>query len=534
MNRKVSIILFLFCWLYSQLAKADVKLNALFSSGMVVQQNTIIPVWGWADANEKITVKASWGEKAETITNNNGTWRANLKTPKAGGPFKIVVQGKNSLVLEDVLAGEVWLCTGQSNMDFEMYRFLKDAREAKYQPLVEEFRNEVATANDPWIRHIEVPQTTSLYKKRKNFKAHWRTATKEQIDTITATGYYFAKELRKYLNVPIGLVECSWGGTRIQPWISENAYLESSELKELYNLDIAGAKQLAAKMNTPGLVDAEYEKALKTWIEDGKKGRKPGKPTHPKDNKQIVSTLYNGMLATVIPYKIKGIIWYQGEGNSRFRSSLYGTYLETLITSWRKEWEQNDLPFYFTQLAAFKGNGTFEQSNGWATVSDQMRRTLKLHNTGMAVLCDIGESEDVHPHNKMDAGKRLSLWALRNEYGIEIRTVSGPLYSNSEIVQNKIVIEFTETGKGLIVGKKELTNDVVEVNQPLSWFEIAGDDGNWKPAKAQIISKTKIEVFSKKVKKPVHVRYAWSCDPQGVNLYNQEGLPAAVFTTEND
>jgi sialate O-acetylesterase len=254
-----------------QLLSAKVSLNSLFADHMVVQQKSNIPVWGWADPLEKVEVKASWGAKSETIASADGSWSLKLKTPKAGGPFQMEITGSNRIVLEDVLSGEVWLCAGQSNMDFALSKFTSDSREEKYQPLVEAIREEVKTANDPWLRHIEVHQSTSLNEQKSNFEGKWRSATAEQVGKITATGYFFAKELRKELNVPIGLVECAWGGTRIQPWISEEAYAADEDLKAFFDQNRAEAKILTAQMSKEGFVDTTYENQLKAWKADKKR-----------------------------------------------------------------------------------------------------------------------------------------------------------------------------------------------------------------------------------------------------------------------
>ncbi|WP_372772895.1 sialate O-acetylesterase [Mangrovibacterium sp.] len=513
-------------------AQSIVRPNALFSDGMVVQRNSTIPVWGWADPDEKITIETSWGEKAETVALADSSWRVSLKTPDAGGPFQITIAGENRLVINDVLSGEVWLCTGQSNMDFAMEKFLGDAREEKYQPLVEYFRNEVATANDPWLRHIEVPQTTSVYGQKKNFEGNWVSATPADIGKITATGYFFAKELREKLNVPVALVECSWGGTRIQPWLSEKVYQTDEGLKEYFEHSRYEIAEQVATMGDPeSYVDTSFQRRFDKWKESGQNTSRPYPIEHPLKNKQIPATLHNAMISAIVPYAIKGVLWYQGESNSHFLENEYEKYFKLLITSWREEWGLGDIPFYWTQLAGYEVPD--ERSDlGWAMVNDYLRRGLDLPNTGMAVLHDIGEAKDVHPHNKMDAGKRLSLWALKDCYGFDIPVVSGPLYKSSSVAGNKMVIEFLEVGSGLMVGKKELMADALLVDEPLKWFQICGPDGIWKNAEAKIIGTNQVEVFHPEVEHPQAVRYAWSSNPEGANLYNQSGLPAAVFTTQ--
>ncbi|WP_159023901.1 sialate O-acetylesterase [Formosa sp. L2A11] len=527
------------CWLllvvlflsFPQTVLADVKLHTIFSDHMVIQRETVIPIWGWADANEIITIETSWGASAQVITDTDGTWRADLETPEAGGPYKITVFSKNRIEINDVLSGDVWLCTGQSNMDFDMSKFIGDSREPQYQPLVEYIRNEVATANDDWIRHIEVPQSTSLYDKKTDFEDSWRAVNPDQIGKITATGYFFAKELRKHVNIPIGLLECSWGGTRVQPWISEATYLEDENMVDYFEASRQKSKVNIEKMEAEDYVDTAYQNKMKVWEANGKKGRAPRPTINPKNDMQLPATLHNSMISSIVPYKIKGAIWYQGESNALFMTDDYEYYLTAMINSWRTEWNQGDFPFYYAQLAGCE-RANDEADKGWASVNNQLRRTLKVPNTGMAVLYDIGEAKDIHPHNKMDAGKRLALWALQNDYNIKVDAVSGPLYESMTVKGKKVEVAFNEVGSGLMVGHKNLLDATVEVKEPLKWFEIKGADGRWKSAKAKIKSNNTIEVWGKGVKHPTAVRYAWSGYPEGANLYNKEGLPAAVFSTE--
>ncbi|GAF01979.1 sialate O-acetylesterase [Saccharicrinis fermentans] len=515
----------------SCLVNANVRLNALFSNGMVVQQKTKINVWGWADPQEKISLTASWGAKAEVVTASDSTWRLKIKTPKAGGPFKITISGHNTIVIDDVLAGEVWLCSGQSNMDFSLGKFLADAREKQYQPLVEYIREEVARAHDPWLRHIEVPQTASMHERKYNFSGNWRYVNMKQTAAISAIGYFYAKEIRKRLNVPVGIVECAWGGSRIQPWISKEAYGEDEEMNAYFEEETVCLNKLIEEMDSEHYMDTAYQRKLKEYRANKGTVRKPWPQEHPEKSKQTPASLYNGMVSAIVPYTIKGALWYQGESNSHYMEEQYEKYFTALINSWRKEWGQGDFPFYWVQLASYKVPD-HRSDMGWAMVNDHLRRTMKLPNTGMAVLHDIGEASDVHPHNKMDAGKRLALWALKKDYHQKVAAVSGPLYKRMKVIDNKVVVEFEHAESGLMVAKKNLLDEPMEIDEPLQWFEIAGENGVWKKAKARIISKNKIEMFNADITDPVKVRYAWSSNPQGANLYNREGLPAAIFSSE--
>jgi len=243
--------------------------------------------------------------------------------------------------------------------------------------------------------------------------------------------------------------------------------------------------------------------------------------------------LYNGMLSAVVPYAIKGAIWYQGESNAGYMTEHYEDYFSAMIRSWRKEWGRGDFPFYWAQLANFRDpNADPLEEDGWASICDQQRRTLKLPNTGMAVLIDIGEAKDIHPRNKPDVGKRLALWALAKDYGIDVPAYSGPLYKISEVKGSKILLRFSQVGSGLMVGSKNLMDDAVEIDEPLKRFQICGKNRAWQWADAMIVSKDTIEVSHPEIAEPVVVRYAWSSNPEGANLYNKEGLPASLFTTE--
>lgn len=524
-------LFFLTVILISHISRGDIRLHTLFADHMVVQQEIEIKVWGWADPNEEVSIEASWGESRRTVTNEDSTWSVMLKTPEAGGPFQIKFSGKNTIIIRDVLSGEVWLCSGQSNMDFAMSKFVNDARESKYQPLVEYVREEVATAYDPWLRHIEVPQAPSPFEKKKNFEGDWVTVNPAQTGQITAAGYFFARELRKKLDIPIGLIECSLGGTRIQPWVPESAYMQDPDMNAYFVSNRNKIKRIMDSVSVEDFEDVTFKRKFAEWQASDQSKSRPWPMQHPAKDKQVPSTLFNGMLTSVIPYHIKGVIWYQGESNSHFREEEYELYFRTLIESWRSAWGQGDFPFYWTQLANYKVPD-HRSDMGWAMVNDHMRRTLDLPNTGMAALHDIGEAKDVHPHNKMDAGVRLALWALSRDYGVDVSVVSGPLYKEIEIKKKKAIISFDYAGSGLIVGKKVLLEKTLPVDEDLKWFEISGKNGVWKPALAKIISDDKIEVSSAEVARPVNVRYGWSSNPVGANLYNNEGLPAAVFTTE--
>lgn len=511
---------------------ADVKLNNLFQDHMVIQRETQAPVWGWADPGEKVSVETGWGAKAETVAGSNGTWMVQLATPAAGGPYIITIAGKNRIELTDVLSGEVWFCSGQSNMEYELGWLLKEAREVQYQPAVEYLRNEVATAADSRLRQIKVPKKSSPFEVHKNFEGEWISVAPGSTEKFTATGYFFARELRRELNVPVGLILCAWGGTRVQPWLSEEAYLADPEMAEYFGESNDSLKRACNNWSEEKVL-RQYEAALKKWEDGGQEGKKPKKAGHPTNTNRHPACLFNGMVSAVIPYAIKGSIWYQGESNHDFMTAEYGNYFSTMISNWRELWGQGDFPFYFAQLAGFDNpDPAVSKFPGWADICDQQRRTLSLENTGMAVLLDIGEEKDIHPHNKMEVGRRLSLWALERDYGLELPAVSGPLYTDCQVKDGKVFVRFNTVGSGLMAGTFEGLGPVQATSEALKQFEIAGKDQVWKPAVAKIVAADLVEVSHPEMLNPVMVRYAWASNPAGANLYNVEGLPASVFTTE--
>lgn len=486
---------------------ADVRLSALFADNMVIQRETQTPVWGTADAGEKVTVAGSWGASATTSTDAAGKWIVKLKTPEAGGPHTLTIKGNNTVVIKNVLSGEVWFCSGQSNMAFELKRLAKTNNhrtENKYKPAAAHIKKEMETAQDGMLRQFAVKGNVSWQGQVETLSGQWVSSSPKTNPDFSGTAYFFGSELRRELDVPIGLILCAWGATRIEPWIPEEAYQQDKEMTAYYKNSMAVTEE---------------------QVEIMKKSKRAWAPLRP-------STIFNGIVHPVIPYAIKGMIWYQGEANAGHNPHRYGRNLRALISSWRAHWGQGDFPFYFAQLANYASPKA--SSDGWPTVQDQQRRTLQLKNTGMAVLSDIGEPRDVHPHNKMDVGKRLALWALKNDYKQNLSACSGPLYQSHTINGDKVIVKFDSTGSGLMSGEKPVMDATLETKDPLTYFEICGAGRQWKPAQAEISGNDTVTVSSPEVPKPTAVRYAWSKNPEGANLYNKEGLPASLFTTETE
>jgi sialate O-acetylesterase len=641
------MILSFLCLLCINQAIADVRLPKIFDSHMVLQRNKPIPVWGWADAGEKVTVELSGSgitKQSKTIkAGKDGKWILRLNAAEAGGPYQLVVKGKkNVLTLDDVLIGEVWICSGQSNMQWPV-------------SASDNAEEEIAAASYPLIRHFEVPREISLAPKDDLSKGEWKTATPENVGQFTAVGYFFGRELYKKLGIPIGLINTSWGGTIVETWISKEAMKSFNEFSDVVDampvsMDALGEKRkttltnainelqggipasgdvqswssasfdnsewktievpgnfdrkdfqyldgvvwfrrefilpdsltglsVALSLGTIDDVDATYVNGIKVGgtasktatgriyilepsqlhagknsiavrIEDfGGRGGFTGKPEDVKisrgayeqslagiwkyriesytNNNQFAgpndagTLLYNSMIAPLIPYAMQGAIWYQGESNAG-RAYQYRKSFPLMISDWRNRWKE-EFPFLFVQLASFNANnGDSKKGSSWAELREAQALTLQaLPRTGMAVIHDIGNPKNIHPTNKQDVGKRLSLQALKIAYGQNMLS-QGPQFQSMQKEGNKAILTFTDTGTGLIASGKY---------GYLQGFEIAGADKVFHWAKAEI-QNGKVVVWSDEVANPVAVHYGWADDNMEANLFNKEGLPAAPFRTD--
>ncbi len=496
----------------STFAVAEIKMPAFFSDKMVIQQETGANIWGNADANQE--VKVSFGGQVETTkSDKDGKWTVQLKGLKASakGAVMSIEAGKDKKQINDVLVGEVWIASGQSNMEWKMTG--SDNKAA------------IAKDNDDLLRVYVSGNTTSI-EESTDFAGTWKGTKPENTGSFTAVGYEFAKALREKLNVPVGVIECSWGGKPVQAFVSDEALKACPEAAVM----LAG-KAKAVQAYDPVKAKANYEKAMVSWKAavakwgDAKKGKKPRQPrlkNHPALSPNMPSAIYNGMIAPIVGYSARGAIWYQGESNARGeQATLYGELLECLIQDWRKRWG-SDLSFYYVQLANFE---KWSDKQGWVNVQDEMRRLLddsnsKTGNIGMAVINDIGNPTNIHPGNKHDVGQRLARWALNKDYGMKDVIVSGPLYKTHTVKGSAIEITFDHAN-----GMKSRDG------KPLGSFEIAGADNQWKPAEATIAG-DKISLANKEVSKPTQARYAWKINPTDANLVNGEGLPASCFITK--
>ncbi len=625
--------------------KSEVRLPRMFSSNMVLQQGIDIPVWGWALPGEKVQVMFD-NKIVSTKANEKGKWRLALPMHNYGGPFTLLVKGKNSILLENVMVGEVWICSGQSNMQWSVDHVVNAEKE-------------VNDANYPDIRLFQVPMVIEQFPREELKSGEWKICTPETVPGFSAVGYFFGRNLYQELNVPIGLIQTAWGGTVAETWISSETIKDDPDfntpLQTLQQMNLEKFREeklnriktlLGGELPTEdkGMVDGKpiwnaldlndgdwktitapkyweeqgymdidgigwYRKEIDlseeqtksnlsihlgkiddsdiTWINGIEVGKtegqtdkeriytieskylKPGKNMivvrvedkggnggiYGKPEDQFVAIgkekinisgdwkfriakaniaslnvgpnsyptlLYNAMIHPLIPYGMKGAIWYQGESNAS-RAKQYQRIFPSLITDWRKHWGQGDFPFLFVSLANYYPAVPEPGESNWAELREAQTKTLKLPNTGMAVTIDIGEANDIHPKNKQEVGRRLALNAFRIAYGKNIVN-SGPSYRSMEIVNNRILLTFTEKGSGLVVRDKY---------GYLKGFTVAGADKVFHWAKAEITSDQRIAVYSPEVANPVAVRYGWANNPDDVNLYNREGLPAIPFRTDD-
>ncbi|MBS1665928.1 MAG: hypothetical protein JST58_00985 [Bacteroidetes bacterium] len=627
---------------------ANVRLPKIFSDGMVLQRNQPIPIWGWANAKEKITVQ--FDQQTQTVrAGKDGKWMLKLDPEAAGGPFSLTINGKNRIAINDVLVGEVWVCSGQSNMEMPIAGWGK----------VLNYEQEIAAADYPQIRQFLVTKAISTSVKDDVAGGDWKACSPSTAGDFTAVGYFFARSLYQQLHIPIGLINTSWGGTMVETWIGRDAFEKSPDFKNMIasmsTVDMAAvAKQKETdlikkievlqgkfknhadatqwanlsfddshwpKMKLPGMweeqkmglenldgqvwfrktimvddVDAGKPAILSlgkiddsddTYVNGVKVGETKNKYNEDRNysigagilkaGKNLIAIrvedtgggggvygdmgamklsigkkiqalsgdwhfqvesiytdggqigpnsyptlLYNAMLSPLIPYGIKGAIWYQGESNAG-RAYEYRKSFPLMITDWREHWGQGDFPFYFVQLASFNASkGDSQKGSTWAELREAQSMTLSLHNTGMAVTTDIGEATDIHPKNKQDVGKRLAAIALANSYGYT-QEFSGPMFQSMQIHGNKITLSFSHIGKGLMAKDRY---------GYIRGFEVAGADQKFYYAQAHIEG-DKLEISCGEVSMPVAVRYAWADNALDANLFNKDGFPASSFRTDD-
>jgi sialate O-acetylesterase len=501
-------------------ATAEVRLPKIFTDNMMLQRDLPVRVWGWADPGETVSVTLV-GTTAATQADSKGQWSLEVPAIKAGENLDLTVKGNNSLTLKNVIVGDIWVCSGQSNMEMSLGGCLGAAEDIK-------------AADLPRIRRIKFKRVQSGQAAADAPTASpWQVCAPASAAQFTAVGFYFAREIQQKTGVPIGIVDTNWGGTRIEPWVAPCGLELVSELQPALL-----AKQEAVKVYQAQLPAALTQ--MEAWIAETRSLLANGTPTNPPPAIPTPpdggwSGLYNAMIHPLVRFPIKGALWYQGEANGSEGETYYDK-MRALVGSWRKQWGQGDFPFYFVQLASFQGvTEDPAGGDGWANLREAQTKSLAIPNTGMAVITDtvpLAQSGNIHPLNKYDVGLRLALWALGRDYGQKQLEVSGPLFKSLKIEGGKARLEFDHTGSGLMIGKKEGRDPALETKQEkLKRFALAGADRKWFWADA-VIDHNTVTVASPEVKEPVAVRYAYQMNPDGANLYNREGLPASPFRTD--
>jgi sialate O-acetylesterase len=507
----------------SRTAQAEVRLAEVFQSHMVLQRDAPLPIWGWAEPGEKISVSLG-SLRGDAVADSRGRWECILPpSPLQPGPVTLEVSGSNRIVLEDCLMGDVWLCSGQSNMEWPVG--------ACDRP--EDIRN----ASDKEIRHFGVEMHFAS-TPQEDVRGKWQVCTPETVAGFTAVGYYFARTVRQEVGVPIGLVRSSVGGTNIELWMSQQTLMETPSLKSYGDLMRQSLAQhqidLAASLD-----------GVERWLTESKRATAEGQqiplppaiPDYPFGEKMFrprCVTLYQGMIHPLFPMALRGVVWYQGENNagSPEDGKMYFEKKLAMLTQWRGGFRNPNLPFYFVQLASWQQPADDpSDSSGWAHFRDAQRSCLKIAGTGMASALDIGDPLDIHPKNKWEVGRRLALWALRDLYGKPVQA-SGPLFREMRVEENRAVLDFDQVGRGLMVGRYDPVEGTKESREPLMRFAVAGEDRKWHWGIAEIDG-DQVVVRHPEGLVPVAVRYAYSMNPEGANLYNRDGLPASPFRTDN-
>ncbi len=495
------LVLILIASINIQQAKADVKLPAIISSNMVLQQNAEVTIWGWAKSKEKITITSSWNKKkVKTKADRDGKWSVALKTPKAGENYRLTIKGKNKIELENILMGDIWVCSGQSNMD----RVLGLQRGQK--PIIN-FWEASQQANHPEIRFFRVKRALAD-TPQTDVEGEWVVCTPETVLEFSAVGYFFGKKLHQQLGIPIGLIHTAWGGTPVEGWTRK------SDLANDFMIEKEQDEQARFKLDS-----AAYAKNMEAF----EKGFLKERPTRPpsfyvKSRKHHrIGHLYNAMIHPLINYAIKGAIWYQGESNRGFPEQ-YKQLFPNMIQTWRKDWGIGDFPFYFVQIAPYYYNGDYAIPHIW----EAQYEALKLPQTGMASTQDIGQIYDIHPPEKEEVGRRLALVALNQTYGKSEIAYSGPVLKNTKYNGNQVILEFDPMGGELFSAGSGIGG--------ISPFYIADEFQVFHPARVEQKGNT-LTLTADGVVKPIAVRYLWN-DNANATIFNSYGLPAAGFRTD--
>ncbi|MFO0816767.1 MAG: sialate O-acetylesterase [Pirellulales bacterium] len=473
-------------------ARGDVKLPNIFSDHMVLQQGQKNKVWGLADAGEAVTVTIG-SQSHQATAGANGAWHVFLDPLAVGGAHELTIKGKNEVKFVDVLVGEVWICSGQSNMQWSV--------NAAYDPDLEK-----AAAKFPKLRMVNVPQV-GTQEPQWNFNGKWQVCSAETVGNFSAVGYFFGRQLHLTLDVPVGLINNAWGGSAAEAWVRRDVLAADEKYKPLLER-WAAMEKTYSELSTKANLTEDEKKQL-----NGLRGQMNGNARP--------GNIYNGVLFSHIGYGVKGAIWYQGESNAS-RAYQYRDLFPLMIEHWRKEWNQGDFPFYWVQLADFLAERPQPGDSSWAELREAQTMTMqRVPNSGQAVIIDIGEGKDIHPKNKVDVGRRLARWALAKDYGLKIPYHS-PQYKSHEVKDGKVILTFDHVDGGW---------RPFDVAEPRG-FAIAGEDKQFVWASAKILPDGRIEVWSDKVAAPASVRYAWADNPV-CNMFSQANLPLTPFRTDD-
>ncbi|MDQ8187915.1 sialate O-acetylesterase [Pelagicoccus sp. SDUM812002] len=500
--RPLTLALIVACAIANPLG-AKLSVPNVFTDHMVLQRDQANPIWGSSTPNDDITVTLA-GNVISTRADRDGSWRAKLPPLPAGGPHTLSIKGSDFIEINDVLVGEVWFCSGQSNMEW---------------PLISSYGAEVeiAAANQPQIRLLSV-ERNGADTPQEDIDGVWQVCSPETAQHFSAIGYFYGKTLNDALDVPIGLIDNAWGGSMAESWIP----LDTLAADERYAPLLEHWEERLANFD-----EEAYEAFLlefKEWEAAGypQPGLNWNNTVHPVTGQHRPANIYNGMVHPFTGYGIRGVIWYQGESNGG-RADQYKHLFPLLVETWRDKWGQGDFPFYWVQLADYGSEANEPGENGWAELRDAQTSSMDLlANSGQAVIIDIGEGRDIHPRNKMTVANRLVRWPLAKDYGFDIAYQS-PRYKSMELDGNKIRITFDHVSdQGLY------SFDTTEIKG----FSIASDDQNFVWAEAKMVDKNTVEVWSKEIEAPTAVRYGWAQNPV-VNLYDRNGLPVTPFRTDS-
>lgn len=496
-------------------ARADVTPAPLFCDHAVLQQGRPVPVWGTAAPGEAVSVSYQ-GQQHDTTADARGDWSVCLEPLHAGQAGKLEIKGKNTLSFEDVVAGEVWLCSGQSNMEFKVKEVKDSARE-------------IADAQHPQIRQFLVSRKGSVQPEPSaSIKSKWQLCTPQAVPDFTAVGYFFARDINRDIDVPVGLIDSTWGGTPIAPWMSQASLDSDPSALALLR------EQKKKEMDEWPAKKAKDDAAIKQWEADSAQAKTEGKPApkkpwypgSPASFQYTPTGLYNGMIHPLLPYAIRGALWYQGESNAESGAAGAKQYAELqplLVKGWRDAWKEGDFPFYFVQLPNWDLGAKRDPSGEtWSLFREAQAKSIAAQpRVAMAVTIDVGASDNIHPTDKQPVGHRLALLAEAQVYGKQFDGTS-PSYQAMKVEGgDRVRVSFDHAADGLSVHGDKLEG-----------FTVAGEDGKFVPAEARVDGSS-VVVSSPQVASPAAVRYAWGNNPMGSNLYSQAGLPAAPFRSDD-